>query len=241
MLMLMLLINLFSLVFVSFILNSILVVFVQRNYFGSEFRLVFNNLCHYKINLVTYYYFIFISVAFLIIKLNINYVYLDTVVNINLSGTEFVFKGDYIKQIADHFGETAAFALGARLASALIVKKGGMTIPKKIGVLVCSGVIHAAAFNLYRHVNRQLSTTIYGTQSVAVGVELNVDNVQFMNQTPDASTSVLGSSLNSSNLSLFRVSKHQIYTYKVQGITVHSNQPLQTSEVFDRAGIQANF
>lgn len=80
----MLLINLFSLGFVSFILNCLFIVLVQRNCFGSEFRIGFNNLCHYNLNLVTLYYFIFISVAFLIIKLNINYVYLDTVINIQL-------------------------------------------------------------------------------------------------------------------------------------------------------------
>lgn len=238
------LINLFSLVLVSFILNSFLIVLVQRNYFGSDFGVILNRLCRNKINLVTFYYFIFISVAFLIIKLNINYVYLDTIINIQLGETHFELHGDYIQQVATYFGDVAAFSIGARLAFALLAKSGGANMPSKIGIMVGSGVGHMAAFNVMRNSNQYLNgmTNVPANVSGALNINEAHITVQQNARFPYLSN-LLGNNISGYYTPMQPSTIHH-YTYEVQGIKIHSNFQLSTTELYSqlrRQGYNPNF
>lgn len=190
-------------------------------------------MCHYNLNLVTLYYFIFISVIFLFIKLNIDYIYLDTVVNIHMGETHF--HGDYIQQIAKYFGDVAAFSIGARLASALITKNGGLAIPTKIGIMVGSGASHMTVFHLMRSSNQYLNT---GLQSIPENVSgaLNIEEahitVQHNIRYPNLS-SLLGNNISGFYTPVQPYSSH-IYTYEVQGIKIHSNVRLTTTDLLNQ-------
>jgi hypothetical protein len=93
-----------SLGFFSFIVNSFLLILIEKKVFGSKIKKFLENIFKSKKNAIFIYinYFVFVYVLIFSIKYNMNTIYLDSVnVNVNVNGVNASVTGNilvYVKK-----------------------------------------------------------------------------------------------------------------------------------------------
>lgn len=78
-----------SLGFFSFIINSLLLILIKKNIFGSNIKNLFEDILNSKVNAIFIYiiYFLFVYVLIFTVRYNMSTIYLDSVkVNVVVNG-----------------------------------------------------------------------------------------------------------------------------------------------------------
>lgn len=109
-----------------------------------------------------------------------------------------------------------------------------MTIPAKIGIMVGSGAGHMTVFNMIRQTNQRFNgmTDIPANVKGALNINEAHLTVQHNVRFPNLS-SLLGNSI-SGHYTPFQAIPMRVYTYEVQGIKIHSNFELSTTELYSQ-------
>jgi hypothetical protein len=121
-----------SLGFFSFIINSLLLILIKKNIFGSNIKNIEiskNNAIIFWIN-----YFVYVYILIFILKYNMSIINLDAV-NVVVDGVSANVSGD----ILTAEGNTSFFLGSARLAYLIIAKNNGLSAYTKIGIVLSGG------------------------------------------------------------------------------------------------------
>src|SRR6516225_103331 len=114
-----------SLGFFSFIVNSILLILIDKNIFGSKIKIFVDNIFVSRKTtiFICIYYFVFVYILIFIVRDNMSTIYLETVkVNVVINGVEADISGDILATARVVFGDAAVFVGSARLAYLIIAK-----------------------------------------------------------------------------------------------------------------------
>src|ERR1700742_374808 len=107
-----------SLGFFSFIINSLLLILIKKNIFGSNIKNLFEDNLNSKVNAIFIYiiYFVFVYVLIFTVRYNMSIIYMDSVnVNVVVNGVSASVTGDILSTAKEVFGDTAVFLGSARL------------------------------------------------------------------------------------------------------------------------------
>ena len=146
-----------SLGFFSFIVNSILLILIDKNIFGSKIKIwvenVFNSSSRTRKTAICIYYFVFVYVLIFVVRYNMSTIYLDTVkVNVVINGVEADITGDILATAREVFGDATVFLGSARLAYLILAKNPALGAYSKIGISIVGG--GGTGFTTYRIISR---------------------------------------------------------------------------------------
>jgi hypothetical protein len=158
----------------GFLINSILISMVLYGLFGQNVKISLTNKIiqndlkwFYKLLLI-YLFIIFIS------NFGITTIYLDNGDNfftISLDNATFIFNGKILDKIANTFGESAAFALGAQIGASLVIKKN-ISVPNKILVSLGAGSLSCQVKNANDIISTKMKN-YFNNNNRVVNVDVN--------------------------------------------------------------------
>ena len=166
-----------SLGFFSFIVNSFLLILIEKKVFGSKIKNLVEEISKSKKNAIFIWinYFVFVYILIFIVKYNINIIYLDTVkVDVTINGVDASITGEFLAAAKEICGDTAVFLGSARLAYLIISKNSALSSFSKIGIVLASG---GGGLTSYRVIDRSLNYIGVERNEVVLNGNLKLDSV----------------------------------------------------------------
>jgi hypothetical protein len=165
----------------GFLINSILLSMVLYGIFGKNVnkfltnKIIQNDLkWFYKILLI---YFVLILIS----HFGITTIHLDNGDNfftVSLDNATFILNGKILDKIANTFGESAAFALGAQIGASFVLKKN-ISVPNKILVSLGTGSLSCQVKNANDIISKKMKIYLNNNNPV-VCVDVNGESSSFV-------------------------------------------------------------
>jgi hypothetical protein len=163
----------------GFLINTILISMVLYGIFGTKIK---QNLTNKIIqnDLKWFYKFVLIYFVLLFISnFGITTIHLDNgdqFFTLSLDNATFIFNGTIFDKIANTFGESAAFALGAQIGASFVLKKN-ISVPNKILVSLGTGSLSCQVKNANDIISTKMKNYLNNNNPVVnVNVDINGDS-----------------------------------------------------------------
>lgn len=163
--------------FFSFIFNSIFIILIKKNLFGSKFKQLVADISKSKKNaiLIQIKYLVFVYILILMLKLNINTIYLENVtVDLKVNGMSVQVNGDIFSVLKETFGESFIFLGSARLAYLILSQNSSLNAFSKLGIILGSG---AGGLTSYKVVDRSARYLSDSKPNILLNGTLKLDTV----------------------------------------------------------------
>jgi hypothetical protein len=163
----------------GFLINTILISMILYGIFGKKVKqnltnkIIQNDLKWFYKFVLIYFVLIFIS------NFGITTIHLDNgdqFFTLSLDNATFIFNGKIFDKIANTFGESAAFALGAQIGASFVLKKN-ISVPNKILVSLGTGSLSCQVKNANDIISTKMKNYLNNNNPVVnVNVDVNGDS-----------------------------------------------------------------
>ena len=169
--------KLMSLGFFSFIVNSFLIILIEKNIFGSKIKNLVENISKSKENKIIFFinYFLFVYILIFTVKYNMSTIYLEPVqVNVIVNGVNTSVTGDILSIDKEIVGDTGIFLVSAKLAQLIISKNTSLTSLSRIGIVLGSG---GAGLTTYKVIDRSFDMLGFERKQLVLNGRLQLEIV----------------------------------------------------------------
>lgn len=125
-------------------------------------------------------------------------IYLDTIVNLKLDDFDVNVKGELIEKMFLHFGSSAAFVTGAKIAASFLVKTK-ISIPSKVAGSLGTGVGFTGVYQIVNIGSKTLYSK-FNLQNLNESVNINVDKIDIFTELENQ---IINENISKQNLQLF--------------------------------------
>jgi len=165
----------------GFLINLILLSMVLYGIFGPNVKIFLTNKIIQN-DLKWFYKFLLIYIVLIFIShFGITTIHLDNGDNfftISLDNATFIFNGKILDKIANTFGESAAFALGAQIGASFVLKKN-ISVPNKVLVSLGTGSLSCQVKNANDIISTKMKN-YFNNNNPVVNVDVNGESSSFV-------------------------------------------------------------
>lgn len=129
---------------------------------------------------------------------NTSTIYLDTVVNLKLDNIDVNVKGELIEKIFLHFGSSAAFVTGAKIAASFLLKTK-LSFPTKVAGSLGTGVGFTGVYQIVNIGSKTLHSK-FNSQNLNESININVDKIDIYTELENQ---IINENINKQNLQSF--------------------------------------
>jgi hypothetical protein len=164
-----------SLGFLSFIINSLLLILIKKNIFGSNIKNLVLEISKKNAIILYIHYFVCVFSLIFIFKYNMSIIHLDEVtVDVVVNGVSANLSGEVLKVAKETLGYTAVFLGSARLTYLILAKNTGLNAFAKIGIIISSGGL---GLTYYKIIDKTFNYMGVENNTVVLNGHLKVDRL----------------------------------------------------------------
>nr|YP_009710753.1 hypothetical protein [Amanita thiersii]QFZ98702.1 hypothetical protein [Amanita thiersii] len=133
--------NLIIIFISSFVLNSVIIIIIQKGFLGQNCKVKLNQILDKNENVNLVLLIMFIIIFSITTYLEMNKIYLDNkdvIVKAVIENSDVLISGNVVDSIFSNLGSVGAFIIGAKITNALLIKSKLPIIPK-VGTIGIAG------------------------------------------------------------------------------------------------------